>query len=174
MTPYYIESITTKKGFWAAPCGNLFSYLIGWCNPPLEKYILMGEDTPHTLVLFHNCLCFSVITVIFCRTFPILGGKRKEKKRKAFLLLFKKFVIALVENARNHWNFLVNLNYSNVYLLNYFSSNRPFFLLFHRFHSKRARGIFYLSTNAHRPYARGLPVKKQQQTSPKRSSYRQY
>ncbi|KAF7383004.1 hypothetical protein HZH68_014853 [Vespula germanica] len=50
VTPYYIESIITKKGFWAAPCGNLFSYLIGWCNPPLEKYILMGEDTPHTFL----------------------------------------------------------------------------------------------------------------------------
>ncbi|OAD52787.1 Phospholipase A1 member A [Eufriesea mexicana] len=48
VTPYYIESITTKVGFWAAPCGNLFSYLIGWCKPDLEEYILMGEDTPHT------------------------------------------------------------------------------------------------------------------------------
>lgn len=52
VTPYYIESITTKVGFWAAPCGNLFSYLIGWCNPKLEEYILMGEDVPHTWVDF--------------------------------------------------------------------------------------------------------------------------
>ncbi|KMQ97729.1 pancreatic lipase-related protein 2 [Lasius niger] len=48
VTPYYIESITTKKGFWAAPCANLFSYLIGWCNPKKEEHILMGEDTPLT------------------------------------------------------------------------------------------------------------------------------
>ncbi|XP_011867668.1 PREDICTED: phospholipase A1 member A-like isoform X1 [Vollenhovia emeryi] len=85
VTPYYIESITTKKGFWAAPCANLFSYLIGWCNPKKEEYILMGEDTPHI-----------------------------------------------------------------------------------------ARGIFYLSTNAHKPYARGLPAKSQRRTSRKQSSSRQY
>ncbi|XP_043277018.1 phospholipase A1 member A [Venturia canescens] len=48
VTPYYIESITTKVGFWAAPCANLFSYLIGWCNPAEEDYVLMGEDTPPT------------------------------------------------------------------------------------------------------------------------------
>ncbi|KAG5309423.1 LIPR2 protein, partial [Acromyrmex insinuator] len=85
VTPYYIESITTKKGFWAAPCANLFSYLIGWCNPKKDEYILMGEDSPHT-----------------------------------------------------------------------------------------ARGIFYLSTNAHKPYARGLPVKNQRRTNRKQSSSRQY
>ncbi|KAG9437076.1 phospholipase A1 member A [Apis mellifera carnica] len=85
VTPYYIESITTKVGFWAAPCGNLFSYLIGWCNPKFEEYILMGEDAPHT-----------------------------------------------------------------------------------------ARGIYYLSTNAHKPYARGLPVKNQRTTNRKRSSSHQY
>ena len=48
VTPYYIESITTKAGFWAAPCANLLSYLIGWCDPAEEEYIPMGEDTPHT------------------------------------------------------------------------------------------------------------------------------
>ncbi|KYQ50598.1 Vesicular glutamate transporter 2 [Trachymyrmex zeteki] len=85
VTPYYIESITTKKGFWAAPCANLFSYLIGWCNPKKDEYILMGEDSPHT-----------------------------------------------------------------------------------------ARGIFYLSTNAHKPYARGLPVKNQRRTNRKQSSSHQY
>ncbi|XP_011499591.1 PREDICTED: pancreatic lipase-related protein 2 [Ceratosolen solmsi marchali] len=79
VTPYYIESITTRVGFWAAPCANLFSYLIGWCNPSEEEHVPMGEDTPHT-----------------------------------------------------------------------------------------ARGIFYLSTNAYKPYARGLPVKKQRVRSPKR------
>ncbi|XP_043466047.1 phospholipase A1 member A isoform X2 [Leptopilina heterotoma] len=85
VTPYYIESITTKVGFWAAPCGNLFSYLIGWCSPKDEELVPMGEDTPHS-----------------------------------------------------------------------------------------ARGIFYLSTNAHKPYARGHPGKRLQPTSRKRSSYRQY
>lgn len=48
VTPYYIESINTKVGFWAAPCANLFSYLIGWCTPPEEEHIAMGEDTPHS------------------------------------------------------------------------------------------------------------------------------
>lgn len=48
VTPYYIESITTDAGFWAAPCANLFSYLIGWCSPAENEYILMGEDTPFT------------------------------------------------------------------------------------------------------------------------------
>lgn len=38
----------------------------------------------------------------------------------------------------------------------------------------RARGIFYLSTNAHKPYARGLPVKSQRRTNRKQSSSRQY
>ncbi|KAL7292966.1 hypothetical protein TKK_0013417 [Trichogramma kaykai] len=86
VTPYYIESITTKVGFWAAPCPNLFSYLIGLCDPNEDDYIPMGEDTPHS-----------------------------------------------------------------------------------------ARGIFYLSTNAHKPYARGLPVKKRQQiTNRKRSPSRQF
>lgn len=38
----------------------------------------------------------------------------------------------------------------------------------------RARGIFYLSTNAHKPYARGLPVKNQRRTNRKQSSSHQY
>lgn len=38
----------------------------------------------------------------------------------------------------------------------------------------RARGIYYLSTNAHKPYARGLPVKNQRTTNRKRSSSHQY
>ncbi|XP_034944017.1 phospholipase A1 member A [Chelonus insularis] len=85
VTPYYIESITTKAGFWAAPCANLLSYLIGWCNPADHEWILMGEDTPHT-----------------------------------------------------------------------------------------ARGIYYLSTNARKPYAQGLPGKKLHQKSRKQLPYRQY
>ena len=38
----------------------------------------------------------------------------------------------------------------------------------------RARGIYYLSTNGNKPYARGLPVKNQRTTNRKRSSSRQY
>ncbi|XP_015514869.1 inactive pancreatic lipase-related protein 1 [Neodiprion pinetum] len=85
VTPYYIESITTEVGFWAAPCANLLSYLIGWCNPAENEYVLMGEDTPST-----------------------------------------------------------------------------------------ARGIYYLSTNGKKPYARGLPEKIRATKSRKRSFYRQY
>ncbi|XP_011311218.1 inactive pancreatic lipase-related protein 1 isoform X2 [Fopius arisanus] len=85
VTPYYIESITTKSGFWAAPCPNLFSYIIGLCRPEDDEWIPMGEDTPHT-----------------------------------------------------------------------------------------ARGIFYLSTNGHKPYARGHPGKKPPQKNRKQSFYRQY
>lgn len=47
VTPYFIESITTKKGFFAYPCPNLFSYLIGWCEPNEAEYVLMGEDCSH-------------------------------------------------------------------------------------------------------------------------------
>ncbi|KAJ9581263.1 hypothetical protein L9F63_023560, partial [Diploptera punctata] len=43
VTPYFIESINSKIGFWAVPCPNQFMYYIGFCNPPDEKYVLMGE-----------------------------------------------------------------------------------------------------------------------------------
>ncbi|KAF2879431.1 hypothetical protein ILUMI_26740 [Ignelater luminosus] len=43
VTPYFIESIITPKGFYAYPCPNLVSYLIGWCNPEDNEYVLMGE-----------------------------------------------------------------------------------------------------------------------------------
>ncbi|KAF3430549.1 hypothetical protein E2986_12579 [Frieseomelitta varia] len=39
---------------------------------------------------------------------------------------------------------------------------------------RKARGIYYLSTNGNKPYARGLPVKNQRTTNRKRSSSRQY
>lgn len=48
VTPYFIESITTKVGFWAAPCSNLVLYLIGWCTNEETKYIKMGEDVPRS------------------------------------------------------------------------------------------------------------------------------
>ncbi|KAJ1519687.1 hypothetical protein ONE63_004950 [Megalurothrips usitatus] len=48
VSPYYVESIVTPVGFWALPCPNLFSYLLGFCQPKDEDYIIMGEDAPHT------------------------------------------------------------------------------------------------------------------------------
>ncbi|KAK5643222.1 hypothetical protein RI129_007067 [Pyrocoelia pectoralis] len=47
VTPYFIESIVTKRGFYAYPCPNLVSYLIGWCNPEDHEYVLMGEHVSH-------------------------------------------------------------------------------------------------------------------------------
>nr|XP_032515250.1 uncharacterized protein LOC116768606 [Danaus plexippus plexippus] len=47
VTPYFIESITSPVGFWAGPCPNLFSYLIGWCEPKDTEYVLMGEHVTH-------------------------------------------------------------------------------------------------------------------------------
>ncbi|CAO1352331.1 unnamed protein product [Diamesa hyperborea] len=43
VTPYFIESITSKKGFWAGPCTNLFTYLLGWCEPKDKDMVVMGE-----------------------------------------------------------------------------------------------------------------------------------
>lgn len=46
VTPYFIESIISQRGFWAGPCSNLFSYLLGWCEPKDSEYVLMGEHCP--------------------------------------------------------------------------------------------------------------------------------
>jgi hypothetical protein len=43
VTPYFIESINSKAGFWAVPCPNQFLYYLGLCNPPDDQYVLMGE-----------------------------------------------------------------------------------------------------------------------------------
>lgn len=43
VTPYFIESIVSPKGFWAGPCTNLFTYLLGWCEPKDSDLVLMGE-----------------------------------------------------------------------------------------------------------------------------------
>ncbi|XP_055548517.1 phospholipase A1 member A [Wyeomyia smithii] len=43
VTPYFIESINSEKGFWAGPCTTLISYLLGWCEPKDSDYVLMGE-----------------------------------------------------------------------------------------------------------------------------------
>lgn len=47
VTPYFIESINSPKGFFAGPCTTLFSYLIGWCEPKESEYVLMGEHCSH-------------------------------------------------------------------------------------------------------------------------------
>ncbi|KAH0814868.1 hypothetical protein GEV33_007922 [Tenebrio molitor] len=47
VTPYFIESIVSKKGFWAYPCPTLFSFMVGWCSPKDEEYVLMGEHVTH-------------------------------------------------------------------------------------------------------------------------------
>nr|CAD7451866.1 unnamed protein product [Timema tahoe] len=48
VTPYFIESINSQKGFWASPCSSQLLYYIGWCTPSDEEYVLMGEHAPHT------------------------------------------------------------------------------------------------------------------------------
>ncbi|XP_059470013.1 pancreatic lipase-related protein 2-like [Neocloeon triangulifer] len=48
VTPYFIESIITEKGFYASRCANFFSYLFGLCESKDSDYILMGEDCPHS------------------------------------------------------------------------------------------------------------------------------
>ncbi|XP_018324662.1 pancreatic lipase-related protein 2 isoform X1 [Agrilus planipennis] len=49
VTPYFIESIVTKRGFFAYPCPSLLSFLVGWCDPKDEDYVLMGEHVSHNL-----------------------------------------------------------------------------------------------------------------------------
>ncbi|XP_039285454.1 phospholipase A1 1 [Nilaparvata lugens] len=44
VTPYFIESINSKKGFWAVSCANRVLYNLGLCTGPDAKYYLMGED----------------------------------------------------------------------------------------------------------------------------------
>lgn len=43
VTPYFIETITSQRGFYAGPCTNLFTYLLGWCEPKDSDLVLMGE-----------------------------------------------------------------------------------------------------------------------------------
>lgn len=48
VTPYFIESINTKAGFWAVPCPNRIQYNLGLCAPTSDKqYVLMGEHVSH-------------------------------------------------------------------------------------------------------------------------------
>ncbi|KAL1462887.1 hypothetical protein WDU94_014691 [Cyamophila willieti] len=54
VTPYFIESINTKRGFWAAPCPNRFYYNLGWCDSPETQYVEMGERAnPKTRGIFY-------------------------------------------------------------------------------------------------------------------------
>ena len=51
VTPYFIESINSKTGFWAVPCPNRIQYNLGLCVPNSNKeYVLMGEHVRHTYV----------------------------------------------------------------------------------------------------------------------------
>ncbi|XP_065159167.1 pancreatic lipase-related protein 2 [Atheta coriaria] len=43
VTPYFIESIVSKKGFWAYPCPTLISFLLRICDPDESEYVQMGE-----------------------------------------------------------------------------------------------------------------------------------
>ncbi|ERL93779.1 phospholipase A1 VesT1.02 [Dendroctonus ponderosae] len=47
VTPYFIESIISKKGFWAYPCPTLISFMLNWCSPNEQDYVLMGEHVSH-------------------------------------------------------------------------------------------------------------------------------
>ncbi|CAG9129227.1 unnamed protein product [Plutella xylostella] len=54
VTPYFIESINSREGFWAGPCPSLFSYLIGWCEPKDTEYVMMGEHvTPKARGIYY-------------------------------------------------------------------------------------------------------------------------
>ena len=71
-----------------------------------------------------------------------------------------------IENQTISWK-IKKKRWSTIYLM---KGNEFMFYL----KCCRARGIYYLSTNGHKPYARGLPVKSQRTTNRKRSSSRQY
>ncbi|XP_046664366.1 pancreatic lipase-related protein 2 [Homalodisca vitripennis] len=43
VTPYFIESINSEAGFWSVPCSNRFLFMLGFCNPPAQDWVLMGE-----------------------------------------------------------------------------------------------------------------------------------
>lgn len=53
VTPYFIESINSQKGFYAGPCRNLLTYIVGWCQPSESEYVLMGE---HCSPKYVECL----------------------------------------------------------------------------------------------------------------------
>ncbi|KAF4525573.1 hypothetical protein B566_EDAN010432, partial [Ephemera danica] len=80
VTPYFIESIVSEKGFWAAPCSSFLNYMLGWCNPREEDYIRMGEDAPHTArgeyYLETNA------HPPFAKGFPVKQQKRQQPQRK--------------------------------------------------------------------------------------------
>ncbi|XP_063241636.1 inactive pancreatic lipase-related protein 1-like [Bacillus rossius redtenbacheri] len=78
VTPYFIESINSKAGFWASPCTSQLLYFLGWCTPSDQDYILMGEHAPHTARgLFYLS---TNARRPYAKGFP---GKRKPRKGDA-------------------------------------------------------------------------------------------
>uniref|UniRef100_A0A146LBX8 Pancreatic lipase-related protein 1 n=1 Tax=Lygus hesperus TaxID=30085 RepID=A0A146LBX8_LYGHE len=48
VSPYFVESINSKQGFWAVPCPNRVTYNLGLCTPSsIKEYVLMGEHLSH-------------------------------------------------------------------------------------------------------------------------------
>lgn len=65
-TPYFIESINSKRGFYAGPCPNLVSYLLGWCEPKDTDYVLMGEHCRRKWVNLYTAWdCIIWLNIIF-------------------------------------------------------------------------------------------------------------
>lgn len=75
VTPYFIESINSERGFFAGPCRNLLSYVLGWCHPKDEEYVLMGEHCTPKYVnrlikneSFNKCqfeIMFGIFVILF-------------------------------------------------------------------------------------------------------------
>ncbi|KAK9747118.1 Lipase [Popillia japonica] len=91
VTPYFIESIVTQKGFWAYPCPNLVSYLTGWCDPPKEDYVLMGEHvTPKARGVYY----------VSTNPEPPFAKGFLEKQSRP--LLRRWALVRYISNHRNH------------------------------------------------------------------------
>lgn len=67
VTPYFIESINSDRGFYAGPCRNLLTYVLGWCHPKDEEYVLMGEHcSPKYDFISNSCfVCKSTVKICF-------------------------------------------------------------------------------------------------------------
>ncbi|CAH0389246.1 unnamed protein product [Bemisia tabaci] len=46
VTPYFVESINSERGFWAVPCPNRFLFNLGLCDGAISEYVPMGEHVP--------------------------------------------------------------------------------------------------------------------------------
>nr|CAH7744777.1 unnamed protein product [Callosobruchus chinensis] len=82
VTPYFIESIVTKRGFWAYPCPTLLSFMIGWCRPEDHEYVLMGEHI--------NRKARGIYYVRTNPDPPFAQGPPEQLKRKALQYLKRK------------------------------------------------------------------------------------